>query len=81
MKKLFEQTSKNKFRLIKEDEESENYTNLGWANSWHEGLPDMIQKCRKLGHQEELLNRSSAGSERRYGCHICKYYYDVDSSG
>jgi len=44
------------------------FENLGWANGWRE-TPEVVKKCQEAGHQAGNI------------CYICKYSYQVDSSG
>lgn len=51
--------------------------NLGYMNSWHNGVPEIVKKCSAKNHK---LTYSVIGrSELEYKCPICKFTYMVDS--
>ena len=53
---------------------------FGYANGWIE-VPEMIRKCREMGHREERksLDGRIGSTRNSYCCPICKYSYKVDS--
>jgi hypothetical protein len=54
------------------------YRDLGYANGW-KNTPDIVEKCRKKKHSISGVTVSNCLHE--YFCDICKYKYQVDSSG
>jgi hypothetical protein len=55
------------------------YKYLGWQNSWKENPMEVIE-CRRLEHKIEHHSYSNRGLHNTVICHICKYYYNYDSS-
>jgi hypothetical protein len=55
---------------------------LGWANSWREDPPEVIQ-CKTLGHKPLNQNLDSTwhGLHNMVICMECGYQYHYDSSG
>jgi hypothetical protein len=52
--------------------------NLGFVNGWIE-TPEELKKCRELGH--DIIIKKIGYHLDEYRCDICKYKYQVDSSG
>jgi len=59
------------------------FENFGVANGWqyvsNGYVPEQVKECNRLGHKRK---RTEIGRcLHRIWCPICKYYYDIDSSG
>lgn len=53
---------------------------LGYANGWSE-TPEIVEKCKKLGHKIESEKDLAFNCVNHYWCPICNYRYSIDSSG
>jgi hypothetical protein len=69
---------------FKKKKEKPAVTDFGWANGWGDQTPELVRKCRELGH--EVYDKSDAPGVP-YRCHtntvrcdICGYRYKYDSS-
>ena len=69
---------------FKKKKEAPAVKDLGWANSWGPQMPEIVKKCRELGHKPS--DKSDAPGVP-YKCHnhtvrcdICGYFYKYDSS-
>lgn len=50
---------------------------LGYLNSWYNNPPEIVTKCRDLGHN--LIWENSGRCLYQCTCEICGYTYKVDS--
>jgi hypothetical protein len=69
---------------FKKKKEKPAITDFGWANSWGDQTPELVRKCRELGH--EVSDKSDAPGvpyrcfTHTVRCDICGYRYKYDSS-
>jgi len=58
------------------------YKNLGLMNGWADNTPQEYRECVKLGHTH-IQTRQYKPHEhwREFCCTICRFVYEVDSSG
>ena len=51
--------------------------NLGYANGWAE-TPEEVVRCQELKHPRWSRNLGRCDNE--YGCDVCDFKYQIDSS-
>ena len=52
--------------------------NLGYANGWQNGTPEIVRQCHEKGHPLEVANVGRCVT--KYTCKVCEYTYEIDSS-
>lgn len=51
---------------------------LGYANGWQNGTPEIVRQCREKFHNREVTTVGKCLTQ--YKCEQCGYVYLIDSS-